>query len=597
MADLKLHALLTEVAKEELSPGIRDTLPALSPLFSKIHNTWEGVVQNNIGRPGRNASGAYYNADWVYRWIWRTAIGGYFKFSAPNPALYTDIGADNVAVGKTNANFPGIADHVTTRYANPFIALAEGRGSIHVPWQLLRYNKLSSIMTDVLAQEIQNSAELVSQTEAAVYFSRNPDWGELLRSRGLKPGAAVHGEVLRTEIDGTTADTSRITFTRIDGDDPIQRVRPGMSVDIYEVHFDIDAGADASELTIVEMSSAGNGFVCDQVDFLGPSSIALGTGRVSFVDKDGGTADTPKTAAALDILVYIVTIRESLTATGLVNATDVVLKTPVGLLTTATQGLQDGVDTLLRTTFLAATHDGSVDVVPFSSGYGPDGLESFIKTEYSDTLYGISIGRLPQLKSMGLSLTTADYLTERRLNDWIGWFMSQYGANKCFDTILTSNGVLNGYFANLVGPTSIDHSTTSDTPHTRMMYERGGKKMQETTGWETLVVTYRGKRFEVIDDPLCTRNTMYGLKTKNQNFKRLMPPPIPGSDKKPHFRDIEFVASLGGSRGIFKWSHNSSGQTTDWLEAPYVATFQHFVTDPASLKVRNLLESTGYTVT
>ncbi|MFQ5472312.1 MAG: hypothetical protein ACE5FA_05430 [Dehalococcoidia bacterium] len=565
MATANLATYLFEAMREDLSPGIRDTLPKMDPLFDMIWNEYEGVVRAPLGRPAYNAgSSSLYSSTWVYRWIWAATGGGAFKFTNPAPNLTNTIG-DNVAVYQQNAEFPGATDYVAPRYANPFIGLIQGRGTIGLPWQLLRANRLDSILLNIVGEHVKNSAKLTAHSEAICWYSRNPSWAEVVRTPVDVPSTAAHRGVGATDIAGT-ANTANLTFktdsasgvTGISAEDTICRLQPGLSVDIWELILDDDGtGAANDDIDVLKLHAAG--WVVDQVDFINEA--------VTFVTKDGAAADNAPSAtgAATDWITYVVTIKDSVT-----------------LATNAGVGNLAGANTTENTRQDALDANVTVTV-----NYGSDGIFSFIKTAYTDSLYGISMTNLPNLMSLSVA-DLGDFVTEKNFNDWIGWFMNQYGPDKCFDTLITSNGVLNGFVANLTGT-----GPSSNVEFIRYGVDRGGKPLSYEAGWDKLGVRYRNKVFKLIDSSMFQRQNIVGLKTRDKNLKRLMPPAIPGARGEPQFQDIDFVAPLGGARGIHLWSRNASGAIGDLLEAPYVCEYQHFIQDPQQLRVRGITESTG----
>jgi hypothetical protein len=60
------------------------------------------------------------------------------------------------------------------------------------------------------------------------------------------------------------------------------------------------------------------------------------------------------------------------------------------------------------------------------------------------------------------------------------------------------------------------------------------------------------------------------MKTRDQNLMRYVPPLREGAaGQEPIPREVEFVMPLGGPLGIFKPRHNASGDTVNFLEAPF----------------------------
>jgi len=391
-----LVSFLRDIAKEELSAGIRETLPEMSPLFRRIVNSWENVQRNDIGRPAFNASGTpIYGSGWVFRWLWNVGGGGSFYFTNPNPDLIGG-GSDNmqnVAVFAENADFPGVSDYVVGRYAVPFVGLCEGRGSLILPHQLLRANQLDSVVVDKVAQEIKNSADLLAHTEAVCYFSRSPAHGEVIRSpvfgASAPSSATSSGYLLREKLDGT-ADNYSLTLHNIGSEDQILRLRPGMTVDVYQIVCTNTTTSGMQTVSIKNLSAGSSGaFVVDVVDPVGK--------KATFVTKDGSAAVNPATSdsigtGAYGFVAYVVLLNK----TGRIASTSSVSVVPLSsadfsvmVSSTASEYSKQAILTnlLYNTAYSSGTR----------IGYAPDGLESWIKTQYSDTLYGISLARIPQV--------------------------------------------------------------------------------------------------------------------------------------------------------------------------------------------------------
>ena len=565
MAAEGLSTFLFQAMREEISPGIRDTLPKIDPFFDMVWNQWEGVEKGHIGRPAYNASSANpYAATWVYRWLWAATGGGSFRFTNPSPNLIATAGK-NVGVLAQTTGFPGATDYVAPKWHNPFIGLIQGRGVIALPWQLLRTNQLDSVLTDLVAENVKASAQLTAQSEAVCWFSRNPSWGEVLRTPVDQPLTGVdHRAVSRARLNGTAFPTANagLTFKKdatsgveaVAPEDSISRLRPGMSVDVWEVMHD----DSAEDLIVLNMeSNAGIGFVVDQVDFINQA--------FTVVTKDGAAAQAMTVAGEdADWFTYIVTLHKSVTLATNAAAGD--------LTALATENdRQDAVDA------------GVTDTL----AYGSDGLLSFIKSAYSDTLYGVKMEDVPNLMSSEVA-NHGDYLTEKHFNNWIGEFLTQYGPDKLFDTLLTTNGVLNGFVENLTGV-----GPSSGVEFIRFNMDRTGKPVRFESGWDDIGIRYRNRVFKVLDSPMVAKQNLFGIKTRDKNLKRLMPPPIPGASGQPKFRDVDFVAPLGGAKGIYMFGRDANGALADQLEAPYVVEYQHFITDPQSLRVRGITEATG----
>lgn len=575
---LSLANALTEVAKEDLAPGIRDTLPEISGLFRDIKTSWEGV-ERSLGRPARNATGAFYAAGWVKRWILVAGGGGSFKMTNPDPQLVADLGTDgNEAVwnGTTTGSFPGAADFVFPKYANPFVGLREGRGTLAMPWQLLRTNKIENVLVDIGAENIAKSAELTAMSEAVQFFSRNPNWGEICRTTIYRAaGGVAHTGVKQERFDGT-GDHKYLTISTWWKEDSVTKFRPGQSVDIYEVNYDHTGGTHEQLLQIRSMDEGG--FVVDQIDYLNQ--------KVSFVTKDGAVAANDLTVcAANDTIFYIVLLQATAT------------------LGTGDESAFEHYDAGLPFTY-SATDVTAMDAVDAYlrlltgyTAYGFDGLNDFVKTSASQYFYGVPIGRMPNLMSLYVE-NVGDYLTERYWNKIIGWFRSQYGERFMPDTIITTYGVLNGALQQafrfepgtpgggggtyVSGDAQVVQSANrGDTGSPGIDMDFGGVRLG-----------HRGRRFKLYDDPVCLKENLFALKTRDDNLMRLVPPPIEGSGKQAQFQDVEFVNNIV-FKSIWAFAHNSAGAQTDFMVAPYVLNCNHYIKDPQSIRLRGLTEAVG----
>jgi hypothetical protein len=591
MAISMVEALQT-IAVEDLSPGIRETLPDIDPIFNLIYDSWEGVDRNEIGRPAVDANGALvYGSTWVKRWIWKASGGGAFKYTNPSPDIVTATG-DHHRVYASNSGFPGITDFVHGSFANPYVGLKEGRGTLIAPWQLLQADQFESVLAEMSAEQIADSAELTAHSEAICWTSRNPSWGEVCRTPAYKAAGAsnplvtTYASVGETDIAGTANDyrisffpnaTSPAAYPALDKYDSITRLRPGMSVDIWEVDLDmVDSG---ESVDIVKLNAPG--FVVDNVDYI--------NGAVSFYSKDGAAIDNAVGAAGAenDVMCYIVTLQGTcnLAASGVDITGETAHLAAINAATSGSKALQDAIDALLNDT----------DVFALSTyyKYGPGGLADWIKTEYTDSLYGVSMTKMPNLLSMKYDfMSTAgggaeDYMSEKLADRLVGWYHSQYGPRQAPDTILSTNGVLAGWAHNHRS----SPANSSAGVQIRETYDRTGKGISQTLGFKNLTYGYRGMDYNIVDSPMVPRKTLRFIRTRDKNFQRLTPPPIPGAGGKEKFRDVQFVVPLAGQgKGVFKWAHDGDGKVTDYVEAPYVVMHQHYVQKPQALEVVGIKE-------
>jgi hypothetical protein len=565
---ITLTSALTEVTREDLSRGARETLPEISPLYGKFSQSWMGV-ERNMGRPGTNASGSVYESTWVHQWTIKGGLGGAFKFTNPNPELARAVGLNSQAWERTatTADFPAASEYIHPKYANPFVGLREGRGTLVLPWQLLRDNKITNVLVNKVADMVEASAELQALSEAISFFSRNPSWGEIARSDVITAAGGVFPGATAVTFAGT-ASSAHLTISDWHSEDQLTKFRPGLSCDIYQVTW-VNASTAAY---IVQLHAAG--YVVDQVDFINE--------KVTFVTKDGSNATVqPETAASTTAnkAVHIVCLKDT-TLFGVVTS-------PTTLTVLST--------TIASTTFTQDNIDTAIDSGSNYEMWGPDGLTDFVKgNPATDSFYGIPLARMPHLTSLVTS-NLGDFLTERELNKRFGWFMTRYGP-KCFpDTALTTDGVLNGMIQSAfhMGGAAAAGGLPAVTTRPWIVRTQEGPADMLKTGWKAIEMSYRGRTIELYDDPMAMRSNFWAFKTRGDNFRRLMPPPIPDAQGKPRFRDVEFVQPVGGLRDIWGFARSSDGGLTDYLEAPYVITFQNFVMDPQAIRIRGITEATG----
>lgn len=236
-----------------------------------------------------------------------------------------------------------------------------------------------------------------------------------------------------------------------------------------------------------------------------------------------------------------------------------------------------GADTFLQNSAIAA---GDL-IVPRALGavttfYGPFGLIDWIKESgtIGDSTGGIALATHPQYGSLIGDVSGA--LTEEVLNKYMAGFHD--AGNGPLDTFITTQGAVVRYLEELGDQFRI---------------QRGGQALAVRSGWTKLDYTYDGREMQWLVSPYSPTGVLWGLKMQGGNWKRYVPPAIPGASKQSGFPgEIEFVAPLMGSKSIFKPTYNSSGNTQDVLEAPFWTFTQTCPTLPMSLKLTNLTETT-----
>jgi hypothetical protein len=208
--------------------------------------------------------------------------------------------------------------------------------------------------------------------------------------------------------------------------------------------------------------------------------------------------------------------------------------------------------------------DGDVITRLGSEGNGPLGPEDWMKT--TGTIFGLNVATYQQFQSIVQAVSGV--LTEPVLNRYFGRFFHAYGMQNMPDSIVTSIGVTNAHVEQNDG---------------LARFSRQGVPLVFADGYEAAEVPYRFNGRNVSWDVSAympsssdmtaatqTGGRLWAMKTRDQNLMRYVPPLREGAaGQEPITREVEFVMPLGGPLGIFKPRHNSSGDTVNFLEAPF----------------------------
>ncbi len=223
--------------------------------------------------------------------------------------------------------------------------------------------------------------------------------------------------------------------------------------------------------------------------------------------------------------------------------------------------------------------------------YGPWGPEYWLVN--TGTIFNINVATFMQFQSIVKDVSGV--LTQPLLDRYSGRFFQAYGLLNMFDTLVTSMGVTNAYTENYIG---------------LQRFERHGRPFVIADGFELGDVPYvfQGRQMAWHITPFMpstsdvtaaspTGGRMWGLKLRDGNIVRYVPPKLDGSRTgvKPMPADVEFAYPLGGTGGIFKAYHSrtsgTAGGTTNIDEAPF---YMHRAFMPRwipGMKLYNLQES------
>lgn len=217
---------------------------------------------------------------------------------------------------------------------------------------------------------------------------------------------------------------------------------------------------------------------------------------------------------------------------------------------------------------LIVRRDSTYDGGAASVSYGPMGPEQWLVDIGATTdPFGIEVDVFEQFASVVKAVSGV--LTEQVLNRYFGRYFQAYGMQNMPDTIITSMGVTNAHVENSDGLGRFD---------------RTGKAFVIANGFDYGAVpfTFNGMNMKWhvsafmpsasdVTSSSPTGGRLWALKLRDQNIMRYVPPKLAGSKAgtAPMDSEVEFAFPLGGPNGIFKPYHNSSGNSTNWQEAPF----------------------------
>ena len=482
MAQVVDSTAIQNIVREEISPGIQESLPDIDGIFRTMKSTSMGVVRNTgIGR------------DYKVKHNFTASLAGAFFWKASPLGSTVNSNVSPPVMWDTLVAFPGADEATNMGTVQRELQLVQGTGNFFLPIQLFQVDTLDAATIKYVGENIRQVAKLVAHMNALSFYTVIPTntFKPMARIESVTSGGTTGDATVTISLDGTTYLNGRI-----------RNFYPGMLVDIFDTN--------ASYASFIPSS---NYAVVTTVDYLNKT--------VTIVTTAGGTWDTNNIAAG-----------------------DYILAKDTG------------------------APGGGTPV-----GYGPSGLETWIKS--SGTVFGIALGTYPQFKS--LVTAVSDSLTESTLNRYIGTFFDDLGMK--LDTVITTGGVVRELL---------------DQVEDLGQFQRQGAVVQWKGGWGDIGYQYNGHSFKWLLSSYSQPGSAYIVKTGSGNLKRYVPPRVPGTGTHKAFDgEVQFVAPWGGSKSIFKPLHNSSGATTELVEAPFITLHECAPTDIQSIKLTGLTELNG----
>lgn len=238
---------IANVLKEELAPGIRESLVDIDDVFKNIVSTSMGVERDGLGRT------------WQFIHTFETGLSGGYKIrSAAGPNVVS--GLDNLTMFGTPQGYPSQAEVTSAAYLQKTITLKEGAGSLAIPHQYLRADQLTAAIGSAVRAELRGTAKKIAHTHAIHFFLDDT----------TNMAIADVGDVSATVTNNSTSAIT-VDFGGTDAQAPIRRFYPGMLVDFHD------------PLTPFAKRNSDSLWVTDQLDPLADTVIFKAVDGVSTV--------------------------------------------------------------------------------------------------------------------------------------------------------------------------------------------------------------------------------------------------------------------------------------------------------------------------
>jgi hypothetical protein len=203
----------------------------------------------------------------------------------------------------------------------------------------------------------------------------------------------------------------------------------------------------------------------------------------------------------------------------------------------------------------------------------------------NDNTAAFDLDTYPQFKSF-VTANLAGPLTDTVFIEKIGQYVEAYG-NK-IDTLITTQRVINKYLSQ------------ANLGASRLNWDRTGKALNVKGGFSTVGFEWDGKTYDLLISPYCASGTLYGLKTKEGNLRRYVPPrsmavggiSAPGTGGVFGMDgEFEFIMAMKGD-SIFDMSRAATtARVVPMLEAPFQQFSQLAPVDVRGIKIAGITES------
>lgn len=500
-----------------------------SPVFRRIVSTGQGVMQNAWGN------------DWLIRKVFRTGLAGSIDpgrgigySQAASSAAGTTLNASLATADTAAPNFnvygtgvqsvwPGAADSPSPGWFQWQIGLRKSLGAMFIPFDLIRTAQLGASIGDQLEATVDATAENVSlfkcnafmadsaviTAKGASAFTLTLSDGVLATSSSVSSGSLTTGSSITVTLDSTSTSGGSI-----------RRFCDGQRVSLI--------GATGTDDQIRILNTAGPLFV---------SSVDGLANTLKLVNVTGSTVTIQTTAGYNKFAIVPYKSFNGVT----VEAANDLYETGAAVTLTAARTVESWLPHGYAKIFKAS---GEVYGTG-SAGTGIDVARHPWAKSYIPASLGAAIDENQMLRY--LSLITHARSTPTRPDLWA-----------------FSEGALAALFGTL----------SSSASYMVPQVQRNGQKLDMSNlGTDGTVRVSFGGGFtvEIVADPWIGHGKCVGFVTRNANFKQYVAPRMPNAGSRAGFDPlIEWAAPiLGSAAGIFQGTRNTSGQSTDMLEAPF----------------------------
>lgn len=380
---------LNNFLPQEFPKVVQDTVRKASPLFQKIDETYTGVSQDQV------------SAAWRVQHTYMTSLAGAYRFRSAQGHTLAGPPATGTALRMlgqgTLQTWTSFADAVSPGDVQRAIQLVEANGTMSLPYQILRADRLPAIIAKKVTQLMTGTARNIAQTESNAFFSARS--GALVADLGDVSANFSQGTGATTIL---TLDTSLLTNAQFDS--RIARFSPGQSVDFFNTDSAGDPTTKRNTLP----------WVVTSVDYVHLKTIV-------FESIDGVETLNPDTDLVDNDGIFPAGFSGT---TGSSTTPVTALNLPFGY----RDWIRQGTD---------ADSASAASNLLFDAPHTADGAQT-----------ALSLKTYPWFKSL-VQNEGSVFLSQALLNKRFGAFWDAYvGLYKCSHAFMTA-GVLNGYIAGI----------------------------------------------------------------------------------------------------------------------------------------------------